>query len=97
MEPDSIKKKKKKKKKKKQLTINFIRELQQIPYNSQSEVVQEYLKAMATISSVSDDSASTDWIVTNYSQEYSWDDYSEDYKEELNDKDLGIVRKINLK
>ena len=88
MEPDSIKK---------QLTINFIRELQQIPYNSQSEVVQEYLKAMATISSVADDSASTDWIVTNYSQEYSWDDYSEDYKEELNDKDLGIVRKINLK
>ena len=88
MEPDSIKK---------QLTINFIRELQQIPYNSQSEVVQEYLKAMATISSVADDSASTDWIVTNYSHEYSWDDYSEDYKEELNDKDLGIVRKINLK
>ena len=87
MEPDSIKK---------QLTINFIRELQQIPYNSQSEVVQEYLKAMTTISSVADDSASTDWIVTNYSQEYSWDDYSEDYKEELNDKDLGIVRKINL-
>ena len=88
MEPDSVKK---------QLTINFIRELQQIPYNSQSEVVQEYLKAMATISSVADDSASTDWIVTNYSQEYTWDDYSEDYKEELNDKDLGIVRKINLK
>ena len=45
---------------------------------------------------------STKWIVTNYSQEYTWDDYSEDYKEEdykeeLNDKDLGIVRKINLK
>ena len=88
MEPDSVKK---------QLTTNFIRENQQIPYNSQSEVVQEYLKAMATISSVADDSASTDWIVTKYSQEYSWDDYSEDYKEELNDKDLGIVRKINLK
>ena len=88
MEPDSIKR---------QLTIDFIRELQQIPYSSQSEVVQEYLKAMVTISSVADDSASTDWIVTNYSQEYTWDDYSEDYKEELNDKDLGIVRKINLK
>ena len=43
------------------------------------------------------DRATADWIVTNYSQEYSWDDYSEDYKEELNDKDLGIVRKINLK
>ena len=80
------------------LTINFIRELQQIPYNSQSEVVQEYLKAMATISSVADDSASTDWIVTNYSQEYSWDDYwLGNFWEEIKDKDLGIVRKINLK
>ena len=89
MEPDSIKK---------QLTINFIRELQQIPYNSQSEVVQEYLKAMATISSVADDSVSTDWIVTNYSQEYSWDDYwLGNFWEEIKDKDLGIVRKINLK
>ena len=89
MEPDSIKK---------QLTNNFIRELQQIPYNSQSEVVQEYLKAMATISSVAADSASTDWIVTNYSQQDAWDDYwLERYWEELNDKDLGIVRKINLK
>ena len=88
MEPDSIKE---------HLTNNFIRELQQIPYSSQSEVVQEYLKAIATISSVADDYISTDWIVTNYSQEYTWDDYSEDYKEELNDKDLGIVRKINLK
>ena len=66
MGPDSIKK---------QLTNNFIREIQQIPYSSQSEVVQEYLKAIATISSVADDSASTDWIVTKYSQEYSWDDY----------------------
>lgn len=88
MEPDGLKE---------LLTINFIREIQQIPYNSQSEVVQEYLKTMTTISSVADDSASTDWLVTNYSQDYSWDDYSEDCKEELNDKDLGIVRKINLK
>ena len=89
MEPDSIKR---------QLTIDFIRELQQIPYSSQSEVVQEYLKAMATISSVADDSASTNWIVTNYSQEYAWDDYwLENFWEEIKDKDLGIVRKINLK
>lgn len=89
MEPVSLKE---------HLTNNFIRELQQIPYNSQSEVVQEYLKAMATISSVADDSASTDWIVTKWSKEYTWDDYwLEDCKEELNDKDLGIVRKINLK
>ena len=89
MEPDSIKR---------QLTIDFIRELQQIPYSSQSEVVQEYLKAMATISSVADDSASTNWIVTNYSQYYTWDDYwLENFWEEIKDKDLGIVRKINLK
>ena len=40
---------------------------------------------------------STKWIVTNYSQQDAWYDYwLEDYKEELNDKDLGIVRKINL-
>ena len=84
MEPDSIKK---------QLTTNFIRELQQIPYNSQSEVVQEYLKAMATISSVADDSASTDWIIHKQFQQPIWIDY----REELVDKDLGIVRKINLK
>ena len=44
------------------------------------------------------DSALTNWIVTNYSQQDAWDGYwLEDYKEELNDKDLGIVRKINLK
>lgn len=84
MEPDSIKR---------QLTIDFIRELQQIPYNSQSEVVQEYLKAMATISSVTDDSASTDWIIPKQFQQPIW----VDYREELVDKDLGIVRKINLK
>lgn len=91
MEPDSIKR---------QLTINFIRELQQIPYSSQSEVVQEYLKAMATISSVADDSASTDWYgeVAKGPQQHTWDDYwLVNYWEELNDKDLGMVRKINLK
>lgn len=44
------------------------------------------------------DSATTDWIVTNYSQQDAWEDYwLERYWEELNDKDLGIVRKINLK
>ncbi len=89
MEPDSLKE---------QLTINFIRELQQIPYNSQLEVVQEYHKAMATISSVADDSASTDWIITKQFQQPIWYDYwLVNYWEELNDKDLGIVRKINLK
>ena len=43
---------------------------------------------------------STKWIVTNYSQQNAWDDYWEDYKEdeleEIEDKDLGLVRKINL-
>ena len=88
MEPDSIKE---------LLTNNFIRDLQQIPYSSQSEVVQEYLKAMAEFSSVAADHLSSNWIVTNYSQQNAWEGYWEDYKEELNDKDLGIVRKINLK
>ena len=84
MEPDSIKE---------HLTNNFIRELQQIPYSSQSEVVQEYLKAMATMISVADDSASTDWIIPKQFQQPIW----VDYREELVDKDLGIVRKIKLK
>ena len=84
MEPDSIKE---------HLTNNFIREIQQIPYSSQSEVVQEYLKAMATMISVADDSASTDWIIPKQFQQPIW----VDYREELVDKDLGIVRKINLK
>ena len=84
MEPDSIKE---------HLTNNFIRELQQIPYSSQSEVVQEYLKAIATISSKADDYTSTDWIVTKKFQQPIW----VVYREELVDKDLGIVRKINLK
>lgn len=88
MEPESLK----------ELLTNSITEtLQQKPYTKQSHEVQEYLKAIATINMVADDSASTDWIITNYSQEYTWDDYSEDCREELNDKDLGIVRKINLK
>lgn len=40
---------------------------------------------------------STKWIVTNYSQQDAWEDYwLERYWEELNYKDLGIVRKINL-
>lgn len=44
------------------------------------------------------DSATTDWIVTNYSQQDAWEDYwLENYYEEFNDKDLGIVRKIKLK
>lgn len=90
MEPDLIKR---------QLTIDFIRELQQIPYSSQSEVVQEYLKAMATISSVADDSASTDWYgeVAKGPQQHTWEELLVNYWEELVDKDLGIVRKINLK
>ena len=84
MEPDSIKE---------ILTNNFIRDLQQIPYSSQSEIVQEYLKAMAKFSSIAYDSASTNWIIPKQVQQSIW----VDYREELVDKDLGIVRKINLK
>ena len=90
MEPDSIKE---------LLSEHIIKVLQQNHYTSQSQVVQEYLNTLATVSMVADDNASNALydIVTNGPQQYSWDDYSEDYKEELNDKDLGIVRKINLK
>ena len=89
MEPDSLKE---------LLSEHIIKVLQQNHYTSQSQVVQKYLKTMATLSMVADNSASTDWIVTNYSQQDVWEDYwLERYWEELNDKDLGIVRKINLK
>ena len=60
--------------------------------------IQEYLKSVTTDNLVADDvHALTNWIVTNYSQQDAWEDYwLERYWEELNDKDLGIVRKINL-
>ena len=47
---------------------------------------------MAEFSSVAADHLSTDWTVTNQFQQPIWIDY----REELVDKDLGIVRKIKL-
>ena len=88
MEPDSIKE---------LLSKSVTEVLQQKPYLSQSHEVQEYLKVIATLSMVAADHLSTDWTVTNQFQQPIWIDYREEYKEELNDKDLGIVRKINLK
>ena len=49
---------------------------------------------------VADDNASNALydIVTNEPQQYTWDDYwLGNFWEEIKDKDLGIVRKINLK
>lgn len=88
MEPDSLKE---------LLSEHITKVLQQNPYTSQSHEVQEYLKTMATLSMVADDSASTDWIITKQFQQPICIDYEELNDEDLNDKDLGIVRKINLK
>lgn len=87
MEPDSLK----------ELLTNSITEtLQQKPYTKQSQIVQELLKAAAALSMVSDDHNMTDWLITNKVQQYTWDDYNEELKEEIEDNDLGLVRKINL-
>ena len=90
MEPNSLKE---------LLSEHITKVLQQNPYTSQSYEVQAYLKTMATLSMVADDSASTDWYnqVVKGPQQYTWDDYwLKNYWEEIKDKDLGIVRKINL-
>ena len=82
------------------LSEHIIEALQQNHYTSQSQVVQEYLNTLATVSMVADDNASNALydIVPNGPQQYTWDDYwLENFWEELKDKDLGIVRKINLK
>ena len=91
MESDSIKE---------LLSEHIIKVLQQNHYTSQSQVVQEYLNTLATVSMVADDNASNALydIVTNEPQQYTWDDYwLGNFWEEIKDKDLGIVRKINLK
>ena len=66
---------------------------------SDTKLTQAYLEAISEVGSLtgSGHGSAHYWLEQNEVQQYTWDDYSEDYKEELNDKDLGIVRKINLK
>ena len=95
MEPEPIKE---------LITRSFMALLEQKPYARQPEVIHEFINALTTVGMVSkdkDDLASLSdschyWIDSNTDQQYTWEDYSEDYREELVDKDLGIVRKINL-
>ena len=90
------------------LTKSFMEILQQKPYARQPEVVHEFIKALTNVGVVSkdtDDLASLAdscyyWIDSSKEQQYSWDDYyteEKEEKEEIEDKDLGLVRKINLK
>ena len=84
MEPDSLKE---------LLTKNFLGVLHQNLYTNQADDVHNYLNYTAVIRKEIDDYIKAEWTVTYNDQQSAW----EDYKEELNDKDLGIVRKINLK
>ena len=96
MEPEHIKE---------LLTINFMEILQQNPYASQSQVVHEFIKALSDVGvepKVKNELESLYdschyWLDSIKDQHYTWEDCSEVYRVELNDKDLGIVRKINLK
>lgn len=82
------------------ITRSFMELLDQKPYARQPEVVHEFIKALINVGVVpkdTDDLASLAdschyWLDSNKNTRYPW----EDYREELNDKDLGIVRKINL-
>lgn len=95
MEPEHIKE---------LLTINFMEILQQNPYASQSQVVHEFIKALSDVGVEPKDKDELEslvdschyWIDSIKYQQYICEDCSEVYREELNDKDLGIVRKINL-
>lgn len=63
------------------LTKSFTEVLLQKPYTQQTEDVQEFLKVIAAVNMVADVHAATECV---------------EYKEEIEDKDLGLVRKINL-
>ena len=90
MEPDLIKD---------TLTKSFTETLLHKPYTQQMEEVQEFLKIIAAVGIVADDK---DDLISHYNSLYM-SKYNENksymlntYTEDLEDKDLGIVRKINL-
>ena len=65
---------------------------------SDTKLTQAYLEAMSEVGSLtgSGHGSAHYWLEQNEVQQYTWDDYTE-VSEEIEDKDLGIVRKINLK
>ena len=65
---------------------------------SDTNLTQAYLEAISEVGSLtgSGHGSAHYWLEQNEVQQYTWDDYTE-VSEEIKDKDLGIVRKINLK
>ena len=81
------------------ITNSIIDELQQKSYTAQPQDIQEFLKAMAAISMVAE---GKDDLASRYGSLYM-SEYNEvksyvlkTHIEEIEDKDLGLVRKINL-
>ena len=64
---------------------------------SDTKLTQAYLEAMSEVGSLtgSGHGSAHYWLEQNEVQQYTWDDYTE-VSEEIEDKDLGLVRKINL-
>ena len=62
------------------------------------ECIDDYLNCLATVGSLtgSGHGSAHYWLEQNEVQEYTWDDYNEEIQDEIEDKDLGLVRKINL-
>ena len=64
---------------------------------SDTKLAQAYLEAISEVGSLtgSGHGSAHYWLEQNEVQQYTWDDYTE-VSEEIKDKDLGLVRKINL-
>ena len=64
---------------------------------SDTKLTQAYLEAISEVGSLtgSGHGSAHYWLEQNEVQQYTWDDYTE-VSEEIEDKDLGLVRKINL-
>ena len=86
MEPDGLKE---------LLTKSSTDVLQQNHYSRHPQVIQEFAKAIATVGRVTDDKAD---LASFYMSEYIKNNsYVLNTRiEDIKDKDLGLVRKINL-
>ena len=65
---------------------------------SDTKLTQAYLEALSEVGSLtgSGHSSAHYWLEQNEVQQYTWDDYNGELKEEIEDNDLGLVRKLNL-
>ena len=70
---------------------------QKFDVSSPNDELVGYLDSLAKTGSLtgSGHGSAHYWLEQNEVQQYTWDDYTET-SEEIEDKDLGLVRKINL-